>query len=142
MSDPAGKVAQWSVEKLAGKVPYLGLAVSIVKLGKSIVDANIMEQLEEVRKLEACPHVKSCTDYGFAGMRRNAQNVANDGKTAWEAPNRLWVYHDQPDFKPLHAIQVFRPLGTGKWGAQGRSWGKPITGTSCHDCDSVRAQRR
>jgi hypothetical protein len=36
---------------------------------------------------------------------------------------------------------VYRPLGQGTWGAQGGSWGRPITGTSCRRCIAVRAQR-
>lgn len=137
----ATKVAEWGIGKLIRKVPYVGWAYSMTKLIKSVVDDHTAKQLEEVRQLEACPHIKDCVSYGLSGMGINAQVAANDGKTAWEALNGLWVYHDQPDYKPLHARQVYRPLGKGTWGAQGGGWGRPITGTSCRRCTAIRAQR-
>ena len=80
--------------------------------------------------------VLGMTSAGFA------QTAAKDGKTAWEAPNMLWVYHDQRDYAPIHARQVYHMRSDGKWEAQGGSWGRKVTGTSCRKCDAARSARK
>lgn len=134
----------WTIgKKLAGLIdPLFGMALTGTKILKSAIDEETRQRLEEVQQLEACPHIKPCADYGLAGDRINAQTAAKDGKTAWEAPNMLWVYHDQRDYAPIHARQVYHMRSDGKWEAQGGSWGRKVTGTSCRKCDAARSARK
>lgn len=130
----------WWAAKTVGNwiAPELGMAIAGTKLLKGAVDEDTRKRLQEVREAEACPHVKACSDYGTGDVRILAQVAAKDSKTAWEASNLLWVYHDQIDFAPKHARQVYHMRPDGTWEAQGGGWGKPITGGPCKQCVAVR----
>ena len=140
----AGETAAWAVGKQLAKWvdPLFGIAITGTKILKAGLDAETRKRLEEVQDQEACPHIKACADYGLAGDRINAMTAAKDGKTAWEAPNTLWVYHDQIDFAPMHARQVYHMRADGKWEAQGGSWKRRITGGPCKRCVTARGARK
>ena len=117
----------------------IGIANFIMRIaGKSVE-----KQLEEVKSIEGCPHIYDCRSYDplTSGEKINAMKAANDGKTAWEAPNLLWVYHDQPDFMPIHTRQVYRPRKDGKWQIEGGSSGRIITGIKCIKCAAASEER-
>lgn len=133
------KISIWGIGAAIGKLGLrtLGAALSHTLLGKSIIDEHTQEQLKEVQRSEHCWCIKECGSFGGCRMSGiNAHAAAKDGKTAWEAPNGLWVYHDLPNYRPQHVRQLFRPIGGGKWGGQGGGWGKPITGIHfCPKCN-------
>jgi hypothetical protein len=97
-------IISWVVGQGIGKIPLVGWAYSLTELIKSQVDDHTRKQLEVIRKAEGCSHILDCCSYSMmAGQGINAMTIASVGMTAWEAPNLLWVYHKQPDFKPIHA---------------------------------------
>ena len=131
----AGKAASWLA-------PELGLAVAGTKMLKGMVDSETARLLQEVRELEGCPHVKAMSEYGTGHVKLLAPLAAKAGKTSWEAPNTLWVYHDQVDYAPIHARQVYHLRSDGKFEGQGGGWGKKVTGGPCKMCGAAHSARK
>jgi hypothetical protein len=69
---------------------------------KAVREAN----LENVRRnLEVCPHIGGCQS-AIDAMRL----VSSEGVTAWQAHDRYWYFHPQPDYRVRHAVQIYRYL--------------------------------
>lgn len=128
-------------KRIAGLAdPWFG-ARGTTKVLKSAVDEEIRRKLDEIRDQEGCPHIQACCDYAMSNQQVNAMKAAADGNTAWEAPNLLWVYHQQADYAPMHARQVYHLREDGRWEGQGGQWRRPVTGGPCHRCSAVQAAR-
>jgi hypothetical protein len=89
----------------------LGIVTLFVKFvdtySKEVAKAN----LENVRQnLENCAHIGQCSG------NIHAMKMAKDHAiTVWQAPDRYWYFHPQPNYAPKHAKQIYRSTMDGGW---------------------------
>lgn len=99
-----------------------GIAFSVPALITGVAKAVFDTETDRRVKLAAASEplevrdgIKPCADYGSAGHRINATNVAADGGTAWLASSDVWVYIVDAkgrlvfDYVPKVAKQIYQP---------------------------------
>ncbi len=125
-------------KKGIGKIPVVGTAYSIVSLFKGVVDDDIKNKLNDVRESEGCLHIKAVSLEYYSAQYIGAQQAAAAGYSVWQAPNLLWCFHEQPNYRPIHARRdkmfITKPSG---WGNPEPGW----SGSSCFKCAATNAQR-
>ena len=93
---------------------YAALFVAFVDTySQAVAAAN----LDNVRKnIETCPHIGQCKG-NIEAMKLASETTA----TVWQAPDKYWYFHPQPNYRVRHASQIYRSTANGGWRIENRA---------------------
>ena len=96
-------------------IPGIGAAMAFTEFFKEFVYAAVEEKARPTLALN--PEARLVD--GGGPPTSEAQHLASRGRTAWQTPGGIWLYSDDPAYRPRTPYAVLyrpiRPLGDGQW---------------------------